>query len=98
MQITHLARTYSRSVAVTMPDGGQGWIRHEACVEATYAPGEIVDLPAESKNLENIAVAEVGQAIAEERAFLTEAAQARLAQADQAFPTHDIALSRMKKL
>ena len=98
MQITRLARTYSRSVAVTLPDGGEGWIRHEACIEATYEPGEVVDLTAEYKNLEEIALSEVGRAVAEEKALLAEIANEKLAQSDQAFPTHDVALSRMQKL
>lgn len=98
MQITRLARTYSRSVAVTLPDGGEGWIRHEACIEATYEPGEVVDLTAEYKNLEEIALSEVGRAISEEKAFLLEASKTKQNQADQAFPTHDVALSRMQKL
>ena len=34
MTITKVVRTYSRSINLKKPDGGEMWIRHEATVEA----------------------------------------------------------------
>lgn len=65
MEITHISRTYSRSVQVKKPDGTEVWIKHEATIEAN-TDGQMIntDLAA----LAQLVVSEVASSIKEEKA------------------------------
>lgn len=99
MKINRLATTYRRSISVTLPDGREAWVAHEALIEATFEEGELIAeaIPANFDNLRQIAMKEVSQAIKREKDALM-AAHGVQPQTDEPFPSQDTALANLPRL
>lgn len=98
MQITRLATTYRRSIAVTLPDGREAWVAHEAQIEASYEPDEIKSLPEEYANLRKITMKEVSGAIKAEKEHIEKIIQAQAERDAEPFASQDSALSKLPKV
>lgn len=100
MEITRLASTYRRSVAVSLPDGREAWIAHEATIEASYAPGEIEGgaIPQNVEALRQIAISEVAKAIKAESDALKAACTSVQVAVDEPFASQETAFAQMPKV
>lgn len=96
MNISRLATTYRRSIAVTLPNGNDAWIAHETTIEATFSPEEIgANLHETLDQLRQMAIAETAGAIKKEKEALEQASKPREA---EPFPSQDTALASMPQL
>lgn len=100
MEITRLAATYRRSVAVTLPDGREAWVAHEVMIEASYEPEELTgeQIPENIGNLRQIAIKEVADAIRKESEALAQAHAAANGGDEEAFASQDTDLAKLPRV
>lgn len=95
MNIQKISRSYQRTVTVTMPNGGEAWIKHEAAIEAVVDENDAPRLHECYAELDKIAVSEVAGAVNRELALI---AEKRKQMTEEPFPGNAPSMSNLKTL
>jgi hypothetical protein len=96
MNVQKISRSYKRTVTVTMPNGGEAWICHEAAIEAEVNEADQANLGACFNQLEEIAKTEVAGAVNKELAIIESKRQA--ANGGEPFPGTAPSMGALKQL
>lgn len=93
--MTKISRSYKRTVTVTMPNGGEAWICHEAAIEAEVNETDQANIAGCFNQLEEIAKTEVAGAVNKELAMIE---SKRKAVGSEPFPGTAPTMGALKQL